>query len=384
MITRVTDTKKIYFSAQPVEEKDFLISISDKYGSISEKLLNIFDQLFMNSVDPKEYGVSKLTIQISKSLLASLNGEYISFTDNHGRKENGFKFPLDFEDQSLLVHELEESEEETVVEDIHETELTENFPGEELANEDQTNTGTDEDSAHADSDEIIMSDSSDVTDENVSDEFVIEEHSVEDKSREDISLIEEDTFEEPQPEEQTIDDPQKNFDAEENFEQIQEEFQQSISEEEFYKPEAIEEELTVDDEDTPGFEKADKLDLSGLNCLYIEDQVDSQILFKVQMKGLKEIRFCASFEEALPVLESQHFDFIVMDINLQGEYNGLDALKIIHRMPGFDHVPIIAVTAYVLPGDKEKFIATGFNDFISKPIFREKMVESLEKIFVHK
>jgi CheY-like chemotaxis protein len=88
-----------------------------------------------------------------------------------------------------------------------------------------------------------------------------------------------------------------------------------------------------------------------------------------------------SFEESLPLLDNRSFDFIVMDINLQGEYNGLDALKIIHKMPGFEHIPIIAVTAYVLPGDKEKFIAAGFNDFISKPIFREKMIDSLEKIF---
>ena len=127
---------------------------------------------------------------------------------------------------------------------------------------------------------------------------------------------------------------------------------------------------------------SDHVDLSALNCLYIEDQIDSQILFKVQLKELKDIKFAVSFEEALPLLDSNHFDFIVMDINLQGEYNGLDALKIIHKMPGYENIPIIAVTAYVLPGDKEKFIATGFNDFISKPIFREKMIEALEKIFL--
>lgn len=124
------------------------------------------------------------------------------------------------------------------------------------------------------------------------------------------------------------------------------------------------------------------IDISKYSALYIEDQVDSQILFKVQLKELKEIKFAVSFEEALPLLNSHVFDFIVMDINLQGEYNGLDALKIIHRMPGFEKIPIIAVTAYVLPGDREKFIAAGFHDFISKPIFREKMVEVLEKIFV--
>ncbi len=144
-------------------------------------------------------------------------------------------------------------------------------------------------------------------------------------------------------------------------------------------------------EDTPEIEPefvtqpkrtSERVELSALNCLYIEDQVDSQILFKVQLKELKEIKFAVSFEEALPLLDSHHFDFIVMDINLQGEYNGLDALRIIHKMPGYENIPIIAVTAYVLPGDKEKFIATGFNDFISKPIFREKMIDSLEKIFL--
>jgi CheY-like chemotaxis protein len=99
------------------------------------------------------------------------------------------------------------------------------------------------------------------------------------------------------------------------------------------------------------------------------------------MKELKDIQCAKSFEESVPLLETHKFDFIVIDINLQGEYNGLDALKIIHKMPGLEDIPVIAVTAYVLPGDKEKFIATGFNDFISKPIFREKIIEVLEKIF---
>ncbi|MBK7867113.1 MAG: response regulator [Ignavibacteriales bacterium] len=123
------------------------------------------------------------------------------------------------------------------------------------------------------------------------------------------------------------------------------------------------------------------INLSGMNCLYIEDQLDSQILFKVQMKDMKSIKFAQSFEDAIPLLENEKFDFIVLDINLQGEYNGLDALKIIRTMDRLEDIPILAVTAYVLPGDKEKFIATGFTDFVSKPIFRNKMVEVLSKIF---
>ncbi len=125
-----------------------------------------------------------------------------------------------------------------------------------------------------------------------------------------------------------------------------------------------------------------KFDLSNYSCLYLEDQTDSQILFKSQMKDLRSIQFSVSFEDAIPLLEKNKYDFIVMDMNLQGEYNGLDALRSIQRMPGYKSVPVIAVTAYVLPGDREKFIVAGFSDFISKPVMRDKLVDVLKRIFI--
>jgi CheY-like chemotaxis protein len=124
------------------------------------------------------------------------------------------------------------------------------------------------------------------------------------------------------------------------------------------------------------------IDISGLSCLYLEDQPDSQMLFSAEMKDLKEINFAAGFDEALPLLKSNRFDFIVVDINLQGDYNGLDVLRIIRTMPAYVDVPVIAITAYLLPGDKEKFLQAGFSDFISKPISREKLLNSLGKTVV--
>ena len=124
------------------------------------------------------------------------------------------------------------------------------------------------------------------------------------------------------------------------------------------------------------------IDISGLSCLYLEDQPDSQMLFSAEMKDLKEINFAAGFDEALPLLKSKRFDFIVVDINLQGDYNGLDVLRIIRTMPAYEDVPVIAITAYLLPGDKEKFLQAGFSDFISKPISREKLLNSLGKTVV--
>lgn len=121
-------------------------------------------------------------------------------------------------------------------------------------------------------------------------------------------------------------------------------------------------------------------DLSNYSCLYLEDQIDSQVLFKVQMKDLKNIEFAVSFESAIPLLKAKKFDFILMDINLQGEYNGLDALRIIQKMPGYKNVPIIATTAYVQPGARERFISAGFSDYLPKPLLREKIIESLQNL----
>ncbi|MGA9293351.1 MAG: PAS domain S-box protein [Ignavibacteriaceae bacterium] len=168
----------------------------------------------------------------------------------------------------------------------------------------------------------------------------------------------------------------------ENF-PVNDEINENINKQanEAYEGEIEPEESDVLVEETHGNVNSKKINLSELKCLYIEDQIDSQILFSFQMSELEEIKFASSLEEAIPILEQDNFDFILLDINLQGDYNGIDALKYIHKIPGFESTPIIAATAYLLPGDKEKFIATGFNDFISKPIFHDNMVESLSKLF---
>ncbi len=124
-----------------------------------------------------------------------------------------------------------------------------------------------------------------------------------------------------------------------------------------------------------------KLDLSSMTCLYLEDQVDSQILFKNQMKDLKTIEVVPSLESAIPLLKTRRFDFLIVDINLQGEYNGLDVLRIVRKMPGYKEIPIIASTAYMQPGARENFIAAGFTDFISKPLLRDKVIEILSRIY---
>ncbi|MGB5847863.1 MAG: response regulator, partial [Ignavibacteriaceae bacterium] len=343
LVCRMTKENKIYLSAFQVDENNFMIMISDNYASTSDYIADTLRKLFVDKLDPKEIGVSKLNVQITQSLLDMLQVKFVSSVDEMGKHESGFLFPIKFTPR--LEKPIDKIEEE-VVEDIQE-EIVEETEEQQIP-------------------------------------VVTEEEIIQKKIPlpEDMGIVIEEETEISEPTEIT---EQEEIIVPEKSEQIQEEFE--ISE---LFPEKVIEPQHEDEFDTKEVVKQqfqqpdDKLDLNHLTCLYIEDQVDSQILFKVQMKGLKNIKYAISFEEALPLLDTDQFDFIVMDINLQGEYNGLDALKIIHKMSGYEDIPIIAVTAYVLPGDREKFIATGFNDFISKPIFREKMIESLEKIFLQK
>jgi CheY-like chemotaxis protein len=60
------------------------------------------------------------------------------------------------------------------------------------------------------------------------------------------------------------------------------------------------------------------------------------------------------------------------------EMSGIEAVKII-RSKGFKEVPIIAITAQTMKGDREKCIEAGMDDFISKPIKKEFILKMIEK-----
>lgn len=126
-------------------------------------------------------------------------------------------------------------------------------------------------------------------------------------------------------------------------------------------------------------EAENRLKLSKLSCLYIEDDLSSQILFRVQLKYLKSLKMFTSYKDAIPTLEEDIFDLIILDLSLETE-NGENVMLKLRNNPKFSKIPIIAVSAYVLPGDREKFIEAGFDDYIAKPIFEDKIVSVINRL----
>ena len=87
----------------------------------------------------------------------------------------------------------------------------------------------------------------------------------------------------------------------------------------------------------------------------------------------------ADGEEALKVAVREKPSLILMDMQLP-KLSGLEVTKRLRQMPAFKHIPIIAVTAYAMKGDKEKFIEAGCDAYISKPINTHELPQLVSRM----
>ena len=72
-------------------------------------------------------------------------------------------------------------------------------------------------------------------------------------------------------------------------------------------------------------------------------------------------------EEALKVARNDKPDLIIMDLRLP-KVSGLEVTRQLRQMSDFNHIAIIAITAYAMKGDKEKAISAGCDAYLAKPI----------------
>jgi CheY-like chemotaxis protein len=121
-----------------------------------------------------------------------------------------------------------------------------------------------------------------------------------------------------------------------------------------------------------------------VKILYIEDNIDTQELVKIFLRHLADVDCSINAENILQLLADQNYDLILLDINLPGKIDGTDAIKLIRRDERFKDIPIIAVTAYAMIGDREKFLNMGCNEYIAKPFFREELINKVQQIFNQK
>jgi len=104
------------------------------------------------------------------------------------------------------------------------------------------------------------------------------------------------------------------------------------------------------------------------SILYVEDNLDNQVLIlRILNAEGHSVSFAENATQALDLTAKKHFDLILMDINLP-DIDGYTLTSQLRNIPHYSRIPIVALTANVMKGDREKSLEAGCDGYIQKPI----------------
>ena len=127
---------------------------------------------------------------------------------------------------------------------------------------------------------------------------------------------------------------------------------------------------------------ADRHEARSLRILLAEDVPENQVLAATLLEQLGHSVVAASNgREALATYEREPFDLVFMDIQMP-EIGGLEATRAIRmrEQVSGSHTPIVALTAHAMKGDKERYLNAGMDGYVSKPIRRKELYETIERL----
>lgn len=116
-----------------------------------------------------------------------------------------------------------------------------------------------------------------------------------------------------------------------------------------------------------------------ITILYVEDNPDNRMLIRrVLMSEDYIVEEASSASEALEKLKTLRPQLILMDINMP-EMDGYTLTAKIRQLPSMGGIPIIALTANVMKGDREKSLEAGCDGYIQKPIDIDTIISQIQR-----
>jgi CheY-like chemotaxis protein len=118
--------------------------------------------------------------------------------------------------------------------------------------------------------------------------------------------------------------------------------------------------------------------LEGKKVLVVDDDVRNVFALTSVLEARRmEVRYAENGVDAIRILEEEpDVSLVLMDI-MMPELDGYETIRHIRSMPEFESLPIISLTAKAMKGDREKSIAAGASDYITKPVDTDKLVSLL-------
>ena len=105
----------------------------------------------------------------------------------------------------------------------------------------------------------------------------------------------------------------------------------------------------------------------------VEDNPDNRLLVRVILRELYEVQEYENGFDALAGIPARPPDLVLLDISLPG-MDGTEVLRKLRTELELPRFPIIALTAHAMAGDCQKYLALGFDDYVSKPIVDETLL----------
>lgn len=131
--------------------------------------------------------------------------------------------------------------------------------------------------------------------------------------------------------------------------------------------------------DDPEHDGGDEEFPTGLVILLAEDNATNQIIVSHTLENAGcDIDIANNGKEAVQAAQKRDYDCILMDISMP-EMDGLEASDLIKQGRRNADTPIIALTAYSLRGDRERFIGAGMTDFLAKPVEKEDLLACISR-----
>lgn len=119
-----------------------------------------------------------------------------------------------------------------------------------------------------------------------------------------------------------------------------------------------------------------------MKILYVEDnKINAMVMDKMLSKNNSDVIIAENGSQALKIVKQESLDLILVDINLGlNQMDGCELLQRFRKLDILKNIPVFAVTAYAMPGDEQRFINVGFDNYFSKPVNFEQLLSVISKI----
>jgi CheY-like chemotaxis protein len=117
-----------------------------------------------------------------------------------------------------------------------------------------------------------------------------------------------------------------------------------------------------------------------VKVLYVEDNEDNIYVLQNRLKRAGfTVLIANDGEQGIAMAESERPDVIIMDLSLP-VLDGWEATRRVKAHPDIRHIPVIALTAHAMSGDREKAIAAGCDEFDTKPVEIQRLLEKIRRL----